>query len=58
MVANELTVSPTGATESGLEDSTRVEHLYAIVARIGYIDITTAIYSDTTWETELTVPPT
>ena len=34
------------------------EYLYAIVARIGYIDIATAIDSDTDGVTELTVPRT
>ena len=46
------------ATESGLEDTTRVEYLYATVARIKYIDITTATDSDTDGATELTVPRT
>ncbi len=54
----ELTVPRTEATESGLEDSTVVEYLYAIVERISYIDITTAIDRDTSGETELTVPRT
>jgi hypothetical protein len=46
------------ATESGLEDTTGVEYLYAVVVRIGYIDITTAIDSDTEGDLELTVPRT
>jgi len=46
------------ATESGLEDTTRVEYLYATVARIKYIDITTATGGDTCGDTELTVPRT
>jgi hypothetical protein len=46
------------ATESGLEDTTGVEYLYAIVERIGYIDITPAIDSDSGGEIELTVPRT
>ena len=36
--AIELTVPRTEATESGLEDTTRVEYLYAIIRTIGYID--------------------
>ncbi len=35
-----------------------VEYLYAIVERIGYIDITTATDGDIVGETELTVPRT
>jgi hypothetical protein len=46
------------ATESGLEDTTGVEYLYATVARIGYIDITTATDGDTEGDLELTVPRT
>jgi hypothetical protein len=46
------------ATESGLEDTTGVEYLYATVARIGYIDITTATDGDTEGAIELTVPRT
>ena len=45
------------ATESGLEDTTGVEYLYAVVVRIGYIDITTAIDSDTEGDL-VTVPRT
>jgi hypothetical protein len=46
------------ATESGLEDTTGVEYLYAIVERISHIDITTATDSDTDGDSELTVPRT
>jgi hypothetical protein len=56
--AIELTVPRTGATESGLEDSIGVKHLYAVVDRISYIDITTATDGDTSGEIELTVPRT
>ena len=58
MGRKELTVPRTGATESGLEDTTRVEYLYAIVVGIGYIDITTATDSNTLGGTELTFPRT
>ena len=58
MGETELTVPRTEATESGLEDTTGVEYLYAIVVRIGYIDITSAIDRDTGWAIELTVPRT
>ncbi len=54
----ELTVPRTFATESGLEDTTGVEYLYASVVRIGYIDITTATDDDTVGGRELTVPRT
>ena len=54
----ELTVPRTEATESGLEDTTGVEYLYAIVVGISYIDITTATDGDTSGEIELTVPRT
>ena len=52
----ELTVPRTEATESGLEDSTVVEYLYAIA--FGYIDITTATDGDTVGVIELTVQVT
>jgi len=54
-MGTELTVPRTKATESGQEATTGVEYLYAIVARIGYIDITTAIDRDTVRVIELSV---